>query len=222
MHRRRETASTPPQKAEKPPRKLMFTGRQTQSMRQQEAAKAQAQVTARAKQRVQQQVMQETAQKTAQTSKRTVKLFERVKKAVIRAGQAVARAAVGLLGGAGALIALILVIGGAAAVIGTPFGVFWSGNDSDAQSVPQAVALINSEFSAKINQIQTENPTDSVVIHREPDGGSDLTIRNWTDIIAVFAVKTAGADADATDVVTIDEERIDLIRQVFWDMNAVS
>ena len=95
-------------------------------------------------------------------------------------------------------------------------------NDSDAQSVPQAVALINSEFSAKINQIQTENPTDSVVIHREPDGGSDLSITNWTDVVAVFAVKTAGADADATDVVTIDEERIDLIRTVFWDMNTVS
>ena len=222
MNRRRKTASTLPQKAEKPPREPIFTGRQTQSMHQQAAAKAQAQVTARAKQHVQQQVMQENAQKTAQTAKSTVKLFERVKKSVIRAGQAVARAAVGLLGGAGALIALILVIGGAAAVIGTPFGVFWSGNDSDAQSVPQAVALINSEFSAKINQIQTENPTDSVVIHREPDGGSDLSITNWTDVVAVFAVKTAGADADATDVVTIDEERIDLIRTVFWDMNTVS
>lgn len=209
-------------KEKKPLREQLFTGRQDTVVRQQAAAKAQAQVTARAKQRVQQQVMQETAQKTAQTAKSTVKLFERVKKAVIRAGQAVARAAVGLLGGAGALIALILIIGGAAAVIGTPFGVFWSGNDSDAQSVPQAVALINSEFSARINQIQAENPADSVVIHREPDGGSDLSITNWTDVVAVFAVKTAGADADATDVVTIDEERIDLIRTVFWDMNTVS
>lgn len=221
-HRRRETASTPPQKAEKPPREPMFTGRQTQSMRQQAAAKAQAQVAAKTKEKMQQQFVQETAQKTAQTAKRTAKGFAWLKNAVIRTGQAAARAAVGLLGGAGALIALILVIGGAAAVIGTPFGVFWSGNDSDAQSVPQAVALINGEFAAEIGRIQTENPTDSVVIHREPDGGSDLTIRNWTDIIAVFAVKTAGADADATDVVTIDEERIDLIRQVFRDMNTIS
>lgn len=221
-HRRRETASTPPQKAEKPPREPMFTRRQTQSMRQQAAVKAQAQVTAKAKEKMQQQFVQETAQKTAKTAKRAAKGFVWLKNVVIRAGQAVARAAVGLLGGAGAIIALILVIGGAAAVIGTPFGVFWSGNDSDTQSVPQAVALINSEFSAKINQIQAENPADSMVIHREPDGGSDLSITNWTDIIAVFAVKTAGADADATDVVTIDEERIDLIRQVFWDMNEVS
>ena len=221
MNRRRKPASAPPQKAEKPPREPVFTGRQMPSVRRQAAAKAQAQVTAQAKEKMQQQFVQETAQKTAQTAKRAAKGFAWLKNAVIRAGQAVARAAVGLLGGASALIALILLIGGAAAVIGTPFGVFWSGNDSDAQSVPQAVALINSEFSAKINQIQTENPADSVVIHRKPDGGSDLTIRNWTDIIAVFAVKTAGADADATDVVTIDEERIDLIRQVFRDMNEV-
>ena len=219
--RRRKAASAPPKKAEKPPREQVFTGRQAQSVRQQ-AAKAQAQVAAKTKEKMQQQFVQETAQKTAQTAKRTAKGFVWLKNAVIRAGQAVARAAVGLLGGAGALIALILVIGGAAAVIGTPFGVFWSGNDSDAQSVPQAMARINSEFASEISRIQTENPTDSVVIHREPDGGSDLTIRNWTDIIAVFAVKTAGADADATDVVTIDEERIDLIRQVFRDMNAVS
>lgn len=221
-NRRRKPTSTPSQSAEKPPREQVFTGRQTQSVRQRAAAKAQAQVTAQAKEKMQQQFVQETAQKTARTAKRAAKGLERVKSAVIRAGQAVARAAVGLLGGASALIALILVIGGAAAVIGTPFGVFWSGNDSDAQSVPQAVALINSEFAAEISRIQAENPTDSVVIHREPDGGSDLTIHNWTDIIAVFAVKTAGADADATDVVTIDEERIDLIRKVFRDMNEVS
>lgn len=220
--RRRKNASAPPPKAEKPPREPMFTGRQSQSVRQQAAAKAQTQVAAKTKEKMQQQFVQETAQKTAQTAKRAAKGFAWLKNAVIRSGQAVARAAVGLLGGAGALIALILVIGGAAAVIGTPFGVFWSGNDSDVQSVPQAVARINSEFAAEISRIQVENPTDSVVIHREPDGGSDLTIHNWTDIIAVFAVKTAGADADATDVVTIDEERIDLIRQVFRDMNEVS
>ena len=74
-HRRRETASTPPQKAEKPPRELMFTGRQTQSMRQQAAAKAQAQVAAKTKEKMQQQFVQETAQKTAQTAKRTAKGF---------------------------------------------------------------------------------------------------------------------------------------------------
>lgn len=182
------------------------------------AARAKAYVT----HKMQRQLARETAQKSAQTAKTSAKGLSRLKNAVVHAGKAIVRAAVGLLGGAGGLIALVLVIGGAAAVVGTPFGVFWSGQDADAQSVPQAVATINAEFTAKINQIQTEHPTDSVVIHRVPSGGSDLSITNWTDIVAVFAVKTAGADADATDVVTMDEERIDLLRMIFWDMNAVS
>ena len=83
--KQRKSSATAP-KEKKPLREQLFTGRQDTVVRQQAAAKAQAQITARAKQRVQQQVMQETAQKTAQTAKSTVKLFERVKKAVIRAG----------------------------------------------------------------------------------------------------------------------------------------
>lgn len=182
------------------------------------AARAKAYAT----RKMQRQIAKEAAQKSAQASKSTAKGLSRLKNAVVRAGKAIVRAAVGLLGGAGGLIALVLVIGGAAAVVGTPFGVFWSGQDADAQSVPQAVATINAEFVAKINQIQTEHPADSVEIHRIPNGGNDLSITNWTDIVAVFAVKTAGADADATDVVTMDDERIDLLRKIFWDMNAVT
>lgn len=202
-------------------RNQVFAGRHDTS-RKQTAAQTEAKITRQAKQRMQHQIMQKTAQKLAQTAKQSIKGFERVKQAATRVGQAVVRAAAGFLGGTGVLIALVLVIGGAAEVIGTPFGVFWSGSDSDAQSVPQAVAQINAEFSMKISQIQADNPTDSVEIHRKPGGGCDLSITNWTDIIAVFAVKTAGADADATDVVTIDNERIELIRKVFWDMNTVN
>lgn len=80
----------------------------------------------------------------------------------------------------------------------------------------------DTEFTAKINQIQAEHPADQVVINRIPSGGSDLSITNWTDIVAVFAVNTAGADADATDVVTMDNKRIDLLRKIFWDMNTVT
>jgi len=182
------------------------------------AARAKAYAT----RKMQRQIAKEAAQKSTQTAKTSAKGLSRLKNAVVRAGKAIVRAAVGLLGGAGGLIALVLVIGGAAAVVGTPFGVFWSGQDADAQSVPQAVATINAEFVAKINQIQTDHPADSVAIHCVPGGGNDLSITNWTDIVAVFAVKTAGADADATDVVTMDDERIDLLRKIFWDMNAVT
>lgn len=198
------------------------SGKATRPAAKNEGASPAARAKAYATSKMQQQIAREAAQKSTQAAKTTAKGMSRLKNAVVRAGKVIVRAAVGLLGGAGGLIALVLVIGGAAAVVGTPFGVFWSGQDADAQSVPQAVATINAEFVAKINQIETEHPADSVVIHCVPSGGSDLSITNWTDIVAVFAVKTAGADADATDVVTMDEERIDLLRTIFWDMNAVT
>ena len=212
----REKSAPPGVRAERPaaPSRPGVTGRLQQSY----TARAKAHAT----RKMQAQMTRETAQKTAQTAKATAKGVSRLKEAAIRAGKAIVRAAVGLLGGAGGLIALVLVIGGAAAVIATPFGVFWSGQDEDVASIPMAVTQINGEFAAKISQIQTDNPADSVVIHRVPSGGSDLAITNWTDIVAVFAAKVAGADADAADVVTIDAERIDLLRAVFWDMNAVS
>lgn len=213
--------TTPKQKKEHQSR--LFLNRVTSSRTMQTGPGIQRGLLNRqAQRRTQERAVQESIKKRVQTAKNTAQRTGRVKQAALRAGKAIVRAAVGLLGGAGALIALVLVIGGAAAAIGTPFGVFWSGNDSDAQSVPQTVAQINGEFSTKISQIQADHPADSVVIHRIPDGGSSLTIMNWTDVIAVFAVKTAGAGADATDVVTIDEKRIELIRLVFWDMNEIS
>ena len=177
---------------------------------------------AHAVRKMQQKMARESAKRTVQTTKATANGIARLAQVVAQMGRALAHAGVGLLGGAGGLIALVLIIGGAAAIIATPFGVFWSGQDTDTQSVPQAVARINSEYSAKINQIQTDHPADSVVIHRVPGSGDDLFITNWNEVVAVFAVKTAGASANADDVVTIDEKRIALLSQVFWDMNAVS
>lgn len=40
---------------------------------------------------------------------------------------------------------------------------------------------------------------------------------DWREVVAVFASKTAGAE-DGVDVFTLDEDRVELLRQVFWDM----
>ena len=177
---------------------------------------------AHAVRKMQHKMARESAKRTVQTTKATAKGIARLAQVVAQMGHTLVHAAVGLLGGAGSLIALVLIIGGTASIIATPFGVFWSGQDADAQSLPQAVARINSEFSAKISQIQSDHPADSVVVNHVPGGGDDLFINNWNEVVAVFAVKTAGGNADAEDVVTIDEKRIALLSQVFWDMNAVT
>ena len=46
---------------------------------------------------------------------------------------------------------------------------------------------------------------------------------DWVDVLAVFAVKTAGTDTlDAMDVVTLDAKRIEKMEDVFMDMNVIT
>lgn len=53
-------------------------------------------------------------------------------------------------------------------------------------------------------------------------GSADNTrVDNWSDVIAVFAVKTAMDAENGMDVVTIDATREEIIRSVFWDMNQI-
>lgn len=183
-----------------------------------------SQAKSKAQKRVQAKMRQQAIQKSAQSTKLAAKGAERIKAIVIQATKAVVKMAVGLLGGAGAVIALVVVIGGVAAVFFTPFGVFWSGesDSTSTETMPVAVATINSEFSEILTQIQTDNPSDSVEIYRVPDVGDTLAITNWADVVAVFAVKTAGATTDATDVIVIDDSKIALLTEVFWDMNIVT
>lgn len=55
----------------------------------------------------------------------------------------------------------------------------------------------------------------------------DVTIAgemaDWVDVLAIFAVKTAGSnDVDATDVVTMDADRVNRLKAVFSDMNIIT
>ena len=49
-----------------------------------------------------------------------------------------------------------------------------------------------------------------------------LTAGGGAVVLAVFAVKVAGADVDATDVATMDADRIARLKAVFWDMTAIA
>ena len=61
------------------------------------------------------------------------------------------------------------------------------------------------------------------MIHRVPsDGADDTRLRAWEEILAVFAVKTTTDPTNATDVVMIDDDRTDRLKEVLWDMVSVS
>ncbi|NCB25355.1 MAG: hypothetical protein EOM62_07775 [Bacteroidia bacterium] len=177
---------------------------------------------ARSIQKMQKEMVKNTAKRTASTAKKAARGLSWIKQAVERTAKAIIKAFVGLLGGVGGLIALVLIIGGTAAVIATPFGVFWSGQEEGTMTVPTAVAQINAEYEAKLSSIVQDNPANSVEYQRVPEGGNYTGVSNWSEVVAVFACRTAGTDADAADVVTIDENRLNLLTEVFWDMNIIT
>ena len=208
------------------PQNLKTKGETLKSSVQEFTGKTKRAYTQRAKthaiRKMQNEVARTAAKATADTAKTAARGISWIRRAVQRTTRAIIKALVGLLGGAGGLIALVLIIGGAAAVIATPFGVFWSGQDAGAMTMPMAVAQINAEYEAKLSSIKNGNPADSVLYQRIPEGGDYSGVSNWSEVIAVFACKTAGSDAGAADVVTIDEKRVNLLTEVFWDMNIVT
>ena len=45
---------------------------------------------------------------------------------------------------------------------------------------------------------------------------------SWRDILAVYAVMTTTYEENGQEVVTVTDEKKDIIREVFWDMNELS
>lgn len=152
------------------------------------------------------------------------KLSERLTKAVIHTAQAFVKSILAALGGMGAALVVFVIIAAVMAVVSTSFGIFFSTFDNTAgtKQVAQIVAETNYEFNQKVKEIENSVAYDSIVYHCLPDGGSDLLITNWTDVVAVFSARVSGDKNHALDVVTMDAERERLLKETFWDMNELT
>ncbi|MCL6458584.1 MAG: C40 family peptidase [Gorillibacterium sp.] len=178
-----------------------------------------AQATTKAAQRTAQAA--KAAQRTAQAVRAATIFTIRMVKLAIKAAAALVKGLMLLVGTSGAFLALFLIIIAVAALISSPFGIFFSSDNKDAEvkAISSVVQEVNDEFSAKIEDIKnTHSDVDSVEIHYS--GSADnIRVDNWMDVIAVFAVKTATDTDGGMDVATIDTTRIAMIKSVFWDMN---
>ena len=54
------------------------------------------------------------------------------------------------------------------------------------------------------------------------NAGSAAMISNWRDVLAVYAVRTTTDNASPDEVATLTEEKMEILREIFWDMNAIS
>lgn len=155
-------------------------------------------------------VAETATQKTAQAAGRALR-------SIIAAAQSLLAA---IAAGGSTVVAMVLVICLIGLLIVSPFGIFFSGEDSGTgYTMPEAVSVLNGEFAARIEQIKAENPYDELDMD---NAGSAAMISNWRDVLAVYAVRTTTDNASPDEVATLTEEKMEILREIFWDMNAIS
>ena len=114
------------------------------------------------------------------------------------------------LGGGTALFIVFSIVIVAGAFLASPLGILFADEQQADDTVPLATAIaeIQGEYHAELERLQNGDFVSVQIVGQAPD---------WREVVAVFASKTAGAE-DGVDVFTLDEKRVELLRQVFWDM----
>ncbi len=167
-----------------------------------------------AEQRLRRQAIRKQVEMAQRATQRTERVAERVAQALVHAVKS-AGTPVLAMGGGAVLVVLTVFVILIAAVTASPFGILFANESASADSLPlaAAVAEVNRDFNEQLEELQGAMTYDSISVVGET--------ADWTDVIAVFAAKVAGAD-DGTDVTTFDAERIDCLKAVFWDMNEIT
>ena len=139
--------------------------------------------------------------------------------------QTVRRAAqslLALLGAGGVVLVLAMVIGAAAAVIGSPMGILFADESGDPNSIPIAeiVADTNADFGAAINDIVSAHPecSETTITYDYEDGHTWASY--WPEVLAIFAVHT-NLNSDS-DVIVINAAQMQRIQDTFWAMHEIT
>mgnify|MGYP000744860151 CR=1 FL=1 len=105
-------------------------------------------------------------------------------------------------------------------LVASPFGIFFSGEDSGTgYTMPKAVSTLNQEFTDRIEQIKAGHPHDKLDLD---NAGNAAMIANWRDVLAIYAVKTTTDEDSPDEVATLTEQKLTILREIFWDMNDIS
>ncbi len=140
-------------------------------------------------------------------------------KATVAAGKAIIAATKALIAAiaAGGWIAVlvIIVICLIGMIIGSCFGIFFSGEDSGTgQTMQTAVQEINTDYQENLDEIKASHSYDVL----EMSGSRAV----WKEVLAVYAVKTTTDPDNAQEVATMDDEKLELLKDIFWQMNEIS
>ena len=146
----------------------------------------------------------------------------RLKAILTRTIRRAAGSLLALLGAGGVVLLLAMVIGAAAAVIGSPMGILFADESGDPNSIriAEIVAETNADFGAAINDIVAAHPECSETTFEYDYEDGHTWASYWPEVLAVFAVQN-NLNNDG-DVVVIDESKKRLIQDTFWTMHEIS
>lgn len=174
-------------------------------------AKKTAQVTAKAAQRAAQ-AAKAAAKAVATGIKAAVKATIAAVKAIIAATKALIAA---IAAGGWIAVAVIIVICLIGLLLGSVFGIFFSGEDSGTGMTMQTVVQeINTEYDTKL-QAEKDAVTYDVL---EMSGSRAV----WKEVLAVYSVKTNTDEDNPQEVATMDDSKKQLLTDIFWEMNQIS
>lgn len=173
---------------------------------------------------------EKVAKESVKASQRALKLARETAKQTARATKIVVKATIsaikGIIAATKALISLLIAGGWVAMVViviicligllvGSIFGIFFSSEKTspNAITMKDVIAECNQEFSDKLQTIQDQNQHDDYVL--------DGNMATWKDVLIIYTVKQANG-FDGGEVITMDDNKKALVKQIFWEMNSLS
>lgn len=156
---------------------------------------------------------QQAARKSAEAAKKVIAVIRSAIQHLLAALQSLAAA---LIAGGWVTVFVILLICLVALVASSAYGIFFAAEspDENAISVQEAVELLTEEYRDRLEEIENSVEYDRQEIESN-DGSYAIA---WQDVLAVFASQTSG-DANGAAVAYLDEDNVDRLRTVLWDMN---
>lgn len=165
-----------------------------------------------------------TAKKTAQTvhaaSRATAAFLKNAAKATITSIRAIIAGAKSLIysvvAGGVVTIVIILLICMIGLLLSSVFGIFFSSESTESSqpTMQTVVEEINTEYQEKVEEIKSSTSYDVL----EMSGVGAV----WKEVLAVYAVKTNTDPENPQEVATIDDNKKQLLRDIFWEMNTIS
>ena len=154
--------------------------------------------------------------KTAKATAKGVKIAVKATISAIKAIIAGVKSLIGMLaaGGAAAVVAIVIIclVG---LLVTSIFGIFFSSEKTSKNGITMkdVVAECNKEFGDKLETIQKQNPHDEYIL--------EGNMSSWRDVLLIYTVKQSNG-TNKQEVITVDNTKKALIKQIFWDMNEIT